>query len=126
MSLPIIPFEAGEARLDWLGLTEALAAGHRLPKAEIADTFLYRGEDTLLNRAAWIDGLGAAVKTATVFPGQSRPGHADGQRRGLPLFRPRRHAGGADRFSPGDQVEDRRATACWRRGAWRVRTATRS
>lgn len=69
MSLPIIPFEAGEARLDWLGLTEALAAGHRLPKAEITDGFLYRGEDTLLNRAAWIDGLGAAVKTATVFPG---------------------------------------------------------
>ncbi|MCB1312368.1 MAG: ornithine cyclodeaminase [Sedimentitalea sp.] len=69
MSLPIIPFEAGEARLDWPGLTAALAAGHRLPKAEITDGFLYRGKDTLLNRAAWIDGLGAAVKTATVFPG---------------------------------------------------------
>ncbi len=64
----MIPFEAGEAVLDWIGLTDALAAGHKLPKAEIGDTFLYRGKDTLLSRAAWIDGLGIAVKSATVFP----------------------------------------------------------
>ena len=64
----IIPFDQGEARLDWIGLTDALAAGHKLPRAEIADTFLYRGKDTLLNRAAWIDGLGLAVKSATIFP----------------------------------------------------------
>lgn len=66
--IPNIPFDAGEAVLDWIGLTDALAAGHDLPKAEIADTFLYRGKDTLLNRAAWIDGLGIAVKSATIFP----------------------------------------------------------
>jgi ornithine cyclodeaminase/alanine dehydrogenase-like protein (mu-crystallin family) len=66
--IPFIPFDAGEALLDWIGLTDALAAGHDLPKAEIGDTFLYRGKDTLLNRAAWIDGLGIAVKSATVFP----------------------------------------------------------
>ena len=70
----IIPLAAGEARLDWLGLTDALAAGHRLPRAEIADTFLYRGTDTLLNRAAWIDGLGLAVKSATIFPGNATAG----------------------------------------------------
>ncbi|MGR3453922.1 ornithine cyclodeaminase family protein [Pseudooceanicola sp.] len=68
MSVPVISFEAGEAALDWLSLTEALAAGHRLPRAEIGDTFLYRGEDTLLSRSAWIDGLGIAVKSATIFP----------------------------------------------------------
>ncbi|MDF3415287.1 ornithine cyclodeaminase [Sulfitobacter sp. M57] len=68
MNIPIIPFDAGEALLDWIGLTDALATGHTLPKAEIGDTFLYRGKDTLLSRAAWIDGLGMAVKTATVFP----------------------------------------------------------
>lgn len=73
MSPTVIPFEAGEARLDWLALTEALAAGHLLPKAEIADTFLYRDPDTLLNRAAWIDGLGLAVKSATIFPGNTGP-----------------------------------------------------
>ena len=64
----IIPFDAGDALLDWIGLTDALAQGHNLPRAEIADTFLYRGKDTLLNRAAWIDGLGLAVKSATIFP----------------------------------------------------------
>lgn len=73
MSPTVIPFEAGETRLDWLALTEALAAGHLLPKAEIADTFLYRDPDTLLNRAAWIDGLGLAVKSATIFPGNTGP-----------------------------------------------------
>ena len=75
MSAPeIIPFAAGEAELDWLGLTDAIAAGHDLPKAEITDGFLYRGDDTLLNRAAWIDGLGLAVKSATVFPGNAARG----------------------------------------------------
>ncbi|MBU2981539.1 NAD(P)-binding domain-containing protein [Lentibacter algarum] len=68
MSLPIIPFAEGEKLLDWIGLTEALTAGHKLPKAEIGDTFLYRGKDTLLSRSAWIDGMGIAVKSATIFP----------------------------------------------------------
>ena len=67
--IPNISFDAGEALLDWIALTDALAAGHDLPKAEIGDTFLYRGKDTLLSRAAWIDGLGIAVKSATIFPG---------------------------------------------------------
>ncbi|WP_085306661.1 ornithine cyclodeaminase family protein [Planktotalea arctica] len=69
-----IGFDDGEANLDWIGLTEALRQGHTLPKAEIADTFLYRGKDTLLNRSAWIDGLGLAVKCATVFPGNPSAG----------------------------------------------------
>lgn len=68
-TIPIIPFTEGEALLDWIGLTDALAAGHDLPRAEIGDTFLYRDPDTLLNRSAWIDGLGIAVKSATIFPG---------------------------------------------------------
>jgi ornithine cyclodeaminase len=57
-----------EAHLDWLALCDAIEAGHALPKAEIGDTFLYRDPDTLLSRAAWIDGLGQLVKTATIFP----------------------------------------------------------
>lgn len=68
MTIDIIGPEA-EAHLDWATLTEALEAGHRLPRAEIGDTFLYRNKDTLLNRAAWIDGLGQLVKCATIFPG---------------------------------------------------------
>ena len=60
-----------ESRLTWSGLTAALEAGHRRPRAEIRDVFLYRGADTLLNRTAWIDGLGQLVKVATVFPGNA-------------------------------------------------------
>ncbi|MEM8728632.1 MAG: NAD(P)-binding domain-containing protein [Pseudomonadota bacterium] len=68
MTPTIIPFAEGEARLDWRALTDALAAGHGLPRAQIKDSFLYRDPDTLLSRAAWIDGLGQLVKTATIFP----------------------------------------------------------
>ncbi|WP_340253624.1 ornithine cyclodeaminase family protein [Roseobacter sp. HKCC-CH-9208] len=57
-----------EAKLDWLKLGAVLEAGHMLPSAEISDSFLYRGKDTLLNRAAWINGLGLLVKSATIFP----------------------------------------------------------
>ncbi|MCE6950006.1 ornithine cyclodeaminase [Cereibacter sphaeroides] len=73
MSIDIIGPEA-ESLLTWDGLTTALAAGHRLPRAEIADVFLYRGKDTLLSRAAWIDGLGQLAKTATIFPGNAALG----------------------------------------------------
>ncbi len=73
MTIPLIPFSA-EAHLDWRALTRAITHGHTLPKAEIADTFLYRTPDTLLNRAAWIDGLGLAVKSATIFPGNTAQG----------------------------------------------------
>src|SRR6056297_3619124 len=75
MSITIIPFDEGQKNLDWIGLCEAFEAGHKLPKAEIGDTFLYRDPDTLLSRAAWIDGMGMAVKTATIFP--ENPGKGD-------------------------------------------------
>ncbi|MCF1707680.1 ornithine cyclodeaminase [Tabrizicola sp. J26] len=70
MTVEIIGPEA-EAHLSWDGLVEAFKEGHRLPRAEIGDTLLYRGKDTLLNRAAWIDGLGLLVKAATIFPGNA-------------------------------------------------------
>ena len=73
MSIEIVGPDA-EANLTWAGLTAALEAGHRLPRAEIKDLFLYRGEDTLLNRAAWIDGLGSLVKVATIYPGNGAAG----------------------------------------------------
>lgn len=72
MNITIIPFEEGDALLSWRDLCEAFRAGHTLQKAEIADSFLYRGDDTVLSRAAWINGLGMAVKTATVFPGNPK------------------------------------------------------
>ena len=67
MSIEIVGPDA-DAHLTWAGLMAALEAGHRLPRAEIKDLFLYRGSDTLLNRAAWIDGLGSLVKVAMICP----------------------------------------------------------
>lgn len=61
-----------EAHLQWLALAQAIEKGHQLPKAEISDSFLTRGDQTLLLRSAWIDGLGMAVKVATIFPGNTK------------------------------------------------------
>ena len=50
-------------------MTDALSEGHRGPRAEVSDGVVRAGGKTLLNRAAWIPGVGALVKTATVVPG---------------------------------------------------------
>ncbi len=68
MSVDFVPFEA-ERLLTWQGLLAAFEAGHRMPKPDIKDLFVFRGGDTILDRATWIDGLGALVKVATVVPG---------------------------------------------------------
>lgn len=73
MTLTIVPPEA-EKLLSWSGLMAAFEAGHRLPKPDIKDLFVYRGSDTILDRATWIDGLGALVKVATVVPGNAARG----------------------------------------------------
>lgn len=63
-----------EAKLDWKALLAAFEAGHALPRSDVKDLFCYRGADTLLDRATWIDGLGALVKVATVVPGNAARG----------------------------------------------------
>ncbi len=73
MTIEMIPF-AAEAHMTWAGMTAALEAGHRLPRADIADLLVYRGADTLLDRGAWIDGLGALVKIGTIVPGNAARG----------------------------------------------------
>ena len=73
MTMQIVPKEA-ESLLTWRGLLDGLEAGHRLPKPDIKDLFVYRGADTILDRATWIDGLGALVKVATVVPGNAGRG----------------------------------------------------
>jgi ornithine cyclodeaminase len=74
--VPYIRAEDVEHLLDWNDLADALQAGHRMEKPEISDQFLHRGGDTLLSRAAWIDGVGVAVKSVTVMP--------DNEAHGLP------------------------------------------
>lgn len=68
MNIEIVTATECEPLLNWQALMDAFEAGHLLPKAEIGDTFLHRGPDTLLSRSAWIDGMGIAVKSATIFP----------------------------------------------------------
>ncbi|QHQ36712.1 ornithine cyclodeaminase family protein [Algicella marina] len=57
-----------EPHLDWMRIADALLEGHRRPKADLGDQFLYRGDDTFLSRSAWIDGMGIAVKSVSVLP----------------------------------------------------------
>lgn len=74
--IPVLTREMIEPHLDWLALTEALADGHRRPSPQVEDVLMGRGDDRLLSRAAWIDGLGVGVKSVTVFPenaAQGRP-----------------------------------------------------
>jgi ornithine cyclodeaminase/alanine dehydrogenase-like protein (mu-crystallin family) len=72
--IPVLTREAIEPLMDWIELADALAEGHRLPPAQIEDTLLSRGEDKLLSRAAWIDGLGVGVKSVTIFAGNAARG----------------------------------------------------
>ncbi len=65
----MISYQDCDPILSWEGLVEAIQLGHKRNKAEISDTFLYRKDDTLLSRSAWIDGIGIAIKCATIFPG---------------------------------------------------------
>jgi len=75
VKVDIVPKEA-EAHLTWAGLLDALRAGHRLPQPDIKDLFVYAGDNTILDRATWIPGIGGLVKVATVMPsnpGKGRP-----------------------------------------------------
>ena len=72
--VPYIRAEDVEYLLDWNDLADALLAGHRMATPEISDQFLHRGGDTLLSRAAWIDGVGVAVKSVTVMPDNAARG----------------------------------------------------
>ncbi len=74
MTVPYIRAEDVEHALDWVEMAEALETGHRAAKAVISDQMVRRGEDILLSRAAWIDGMGVAVKSVSVLPGNPAKG----------------------------------------------------
>ena len=52
----------------WPLVINAIREGHKLPKADIGDTFVHARDNTMLVRSAYIDGLAAGVKAATVVP----------------------------------------------------------
>ena len=63
-----------EPLLSWHAVMDAIVAGHSLARPQIDDTLLRRRDDSLLSRAALIDGLGSLVKTATIFPANTEVG----------------------------------------------------
>ncbi len=66
--IPFITSADVEDKLTWTIIADALAAGHKGKKAEIGDLLLQHGGNAMLNRAAWIDGSGLALKSMSVFP----------------------------------------------------------
>ncbi len=74
MQVPYIRAEDVEHRLDWVAMADALQAGHLSAKPAISDQMVTRGADILLSRAAWVDGIGVAVKSVTVLPGNVAKG----------------------------------------------------
>ena len=57
-----------EANLTWREVVDAIDEGHAAQRARVDDLVLARGDRSLLNRGAWIPGLGIGLKTVTVFP----------------------------------------------------------
>ena len=74
MTSNYIGYDDAIGEISWAEAVEALRAGHQRPRAEIADIFLGPQSATLLNRAAFIDGLGYGVKAVTVMGENSAKG----------------------------------------------------
>ncbi|MCE7029547.1 ornithine cyclodeaminase family protein [Jiella avicenniae] len=70
--MKIIGFDEADRLLTWQAVVEAIEAGHRRPAPQIGDLLIDSGKNKLLNRAAFIDGLGFALKSVTVFPDNPR------------------------------------------------------
>ena len=60
-----------EPLLDWLELVDSLQAGHLYPTPQLKDHLLAQGPNRILNRLAWVEGLGSTVKTCTIYPTNS-------------------------------------------------------
>lgn len=69
--IPFITSQDVEDRLGWSLIAEAIAAGHKGNTAELGDLLLQQNGNALLNRAAWIENQGIALKSMSVFPGNS-------------------------------------------------------
>ena len=57
-----------EHLLTWTGVCDALTNGHLGARADLKDILLRSDDNAVLSRAAWIEGAGITVKTATIFP----------------------------------------------------------
>jgi len=64
----LITFQEADPLLNWTMIADAIEAGHHLPKANVGDMLLQSAPNALLSRGAWIEGLGLALKSMSVFP----------------------------------------------------------
>ena len=65
-----------EPVLSWTELVEWIKEEHNKTLPQISDQLISKGDCKLLNRLAWIDGLGSAVKSCTIFPKNQEKGIA--------------------------------------------------
>ena len=63
-----ISWDDADHLLSWTETADAIQAGHGLPKASVGDLLLREKDNSLLSRGAWIEGLGMALKSMSVFP----------------------------------------------------------
>jgi len=91
---PVVGSNALKDDLDWRTFSDAILAGHYLPRAELADVFLGVPGQTTLSRAARIEGLGSGVKSVTAM--------ANNPSRGLPFV----HGAMAEGVSPRASDDD--------------------
>ena len=66
--ISFITSEDVEHKLNWTMIADALASGHMGKSAKLSDLLLQQDGNSLLNRAAWVDGQGIALKSMSVFP----------------------------------------------------------
>ncbi|WP_136685050.1 ornithine cyclodeaminase family protein [Falsirhodobacter xinxiangensis] len=74
MGPKMIGYEDVAGRLDWHGAVASLRQGHLRPKAQVGDLFLGPSDRTLLNRSAYIEGLGFGVKAVTIYDANPQKG----------------------------------------------------
>lgn len=69
-SIPLYISAADADRvMTWESIVGALKKAHMTPNPTIADQHLKMENGGMLNRVAWIPGLGVGLKTVSVFPG---------------------------------------------------------
>lgn len=73
MAPPFLTAAQIDAHLAWPDVVAALDAGHGRDRAHLDDLLLQPTRNGLLNRAAWIPGLGFGMKSASIFP--DNPSH---------------------------------------------------
>lgn len=70
----LLTYEECKNALNWPDAIKALRQGHTLARPQQGDLLLGSGDAKLLNRAAYIDGLGFLIKGESVFPGNAQKG----------------------------------------------------